>query len=249
MNAPTRPGLTLAAIRFTDDIPAMRRFLETLGLATVRSWGEGMDVLASGGGEVWLHAAKDSATGAPAGSTFLTGHVQDATALREQLTGAGYDADLVDEAYAVTVEVTDPLGDRIVINDRGDGYGAQAHEQNPDARTTVSLCRFTDPQGEYVGFVEALGLQREGDPNEWYVPYSAGAGTVGLHWREEDLDLPGEELGGAISLGLLTSIPLTELQDRLTKAGYPAGEIITEEFGSRIETTDPDGRHLQIHAA
>lgn len=241
--------LTLAAIRFTDDIPAMRRFLETLGLAASTSYGTGMDVLRAGAGEVWLHRATGSAIGAPAGCTQLTGRTADVDGLHSALEAAGYETTVIDESYARVVEVTDPSKAILSFNGQGDGYGATEHEAAPDERVAVSLCRFTDPQGPYGEFAEALGLQRQGEPNEWYVPYSAGGGILGLHHDDGSHDLPGAELGGAVLIGLNTSIPLEDIQQRLRDGGYPVGEIVREDFGSFVETTDPDGRPLQIHAA
>ncbi|WP_454294318.1 VOC family protein [Salana multivorans] len=241
--------LTLAAIRFTDDLSTMQRFLEAAGLATIGSWGAGMSVLAAGEGQVWLHTAATSDQGAPAGCTQLTGTVDDPDALRERLTAAGYDATIVDEAYARTVEVVDPLGERIVLNDNADSYGSRALPGSPDPATVVSMCRFADPEGPYGAFAEALGLERQGDLNRWYVPYTAGRGTLGVHTTEGAAPLPGAELGGGVSLGLTTTRPLAEIQTRLAEAGFDGGTIVTEEFGSYLETVDPDGQPFLIHAA
>lgn len=244
------PPLTLAAIRFTDDVPAMRRFLEALGLATTSTRGDGWAVLAAGAGEVWLHEAKTSTTGAQSGVTELTGDVADLDAYAARLQERGLDHSIVDEAYARTLEVRDPHGRTLVLHDRDpEQYGYQQHPANSDPRTSVSMCRFTDPQGDYVGFADALGLAREGDPNEWYVPYTAGTGILGLHHDDGTHGLPDDGSGPPVTLGLTTGMSLEEVQQRLRDGGYDARRIVTEDFGSRVETTDPDGQSLQIHAA
>lgn len=241
--------LTLAAIRFTDDVPAMRRFLEALGLATTSTRGDGWAVLATGAGQVWLHSAATSDSGAGAGTTELTGEVDDLESSAQHLKDDGLSCSIVDEAYARTLEVTDPRGDTLVLHDHDpEHYGYDQHAGAPDTRLSLSACLFTDPQGAYAGFAQALGLQRQTDPNEWYVPYSAGAGILGLHHDDgtHTPDKPGT--GPTVALGFTTAAPLEELQQRLRDAGYDAGQIVTEDFGSRIELTDPDGQHLEIHA-
>ncbi|WP_018158164.1 hypothetical protein [Demetria terragena] len=241
--------LTLAAIRFTDDIPAMRRFLETVGLTATTSWGDGMDVLRAGAGEVWLHSAATSDLGAPVGCTQLTGLTSDPDDLHRALGAAGFQPTIVDETYGRVVEVVDPLGDRLLFNGPGDGYGSSTQPGTPDHRIQVSLCRFTDPQGPYVAFAAALGLRPDGEPNEWYVPYSAGAGVLGLHHGDDSMAMPGRELGGSIALGLTTSGSLEELQRQLTDSGYAPGEIVMEDHDTRLETVDPDGQRLEIRSA
>lgn len=244
------PPLTLAAIRFSDDVPAMRRFLEALGLAAVSTRGEGWAVLEAGAGQVWLHDAAGSTVGAPAGCTALTGEIADADAYAQQLEAQGLEPSIIDEAFARSVEVTDPLGRRLAFNaGDSDGYGYTPHDAEPDKRITVSMCRFTDPQGDYAHFAETLGLRREGEPNRWYVPYTAGTGILGLHHDDGSDALPDDGTSPMVTLGLTTSMPLDEVQGRLREGGYDAGKVVTEDFGSRVESTDPDGQPLQIHAA
>lgn len=240
--------LTLAAIRFTDDLPAMQHYLEAMGLAPVVSWGPGMVVLASGAGQVWLHSAAGSTQGAPVGCTQLTGLVGDPDALRDQLAEAGFEATIVDEAYGRTVEVVDPLGEVVTFNDDGDRYGSRPVPGTPDPETGLALCRFTDPAGPYGAFAAALGLARLGEENPWYVPYSAGRGTLGLHTTDGAPELPGAELGGAVTLGLVTTRSLAEIQDRLRDAGLDAGHVVDDEVGSHLVTVDADGQRVLVHA-
>lgn len=242
--------LTLAAIRFSDDVPAMRRFLETLGLATVSTRGDGWAVLRAAAGEIWLHAARTSNEGTQSGVTELSGDVADLDAFAAHLKGQGVAFSIIDEAYARTIEMIDPHGRTLALHDRDpEQYGYQQHPDTSDDRTMVSICRFTDPRGSYVAFAETLGLKRAGEPNGWYVPYTAGTGILGLHHDDGTTALPDDGTGPIVSLGLTTTMPLQEVQNRLRDGGYDAGKVVTEDFGSRIETTDPDGQPLQIHAA
>lgn len=242
--------LTLAAIRFTDDVPAMCRFLEALGLSTVETRGEGWARLTSRGGEVWLHSAADSDLGAPAGSTALTGEVAAVDATTQALETAGITVSVVDEAYGRSLEVTDPQGDILVLQESSaDGYGYDREAGAPDPRVSLDAVHYCDPQGPYAQFAQDLGLHRIGEANEWFVPYSAGRGSLGLHRPGSADDVAGLNGRTAAQLGLFSSAPLAELQERLRTAGFDAGTIVTESFGDRIETTDPDGCHLEIHQA
>lgn len=242
------PALTIAGIRFTDDVPAMRRFLEAIGLATTTTRGEDWAVLRAGAGQVWLHSAASSDIGAPAGSTGLTGETADVEALAAALTEAGFTASVLDEAFGRSVEITDPLGAVVTVQDHGDDYGYQQHPARPDPGIAVSLCRFTDPQGAYAGFAEALGLRREGEPNPFYVPYSAGDGILGLH-HDDGSTRPAPAPEAAVALGLTVTTPLEQIRQRLRDAGFAPGEIVTEEFGSHLPIIDPDGIELLVHAA
>lgn len=241
-------ALTIAGIRFSDDVPAMRRYLEAIGLATTTTRGEDWAVLRAGAGQIWLHSAASSDIGAPPGSTGFSGQIDDVEALAAAAVAAGFPASVVDEAFGRSVEITDPLGARVTVHDHSDDYGYQQHDARPDPGITVSLCRFTDPQGAYAGFAEALGLRREGEPNEFYVPYSAGAGILGLHHDDGSARLaPTPE--AEVTLGLTATTPLEQVQQRLRDAGYAPGEIVTEEHGAHLPTTDPDGVELIVHAA
>jgi hypothetical protein len=52
----------------------------------------------------------------------------------------------------------------------------------------------------------------------------------------------------AVQLTFETAEPLTDLAARLSGAGFPA-EIVTENFGSLVVVTDPDGQPVQVYAA
>lgn len=73
-------SITVQAIRFSDDMAAMRALLEQLGLVAVVSspqWA----VMRSGSGDVLLHGTVNAANGAPAGSTELTFETDDLDAV------------------------------------------------------------------------------------------------------------------------------------------------------------------------
>lgn len=248
MTTPDPTALTVAAIRFTDDVPRMRTFLETLGLSVGTTSGSDWAVLQAGAGQVWLHSAATSDGGHDTGTTLLTGEVADLDAFAHRLRDHRLSPVVVDEAFGRSLEVTDPLGSTVVVNERQrDTYGYESHQPQPDPRVTVSVCRFTDPTGGYVGFVEALGLRPDGPGDEWYAPFTSGDGVVGLHHDDGTHRLGSDPSDAAVALNLLVDGNLSDVQARLVAAGHEPGRIVIESFGSHLETTDPDGQPLQIH--
>jgi hypothetical protein len=107
-------------VRFTNDVPAMRRFLEVLGLsARVAADGGGwVDFTAPTTGMAALHDATQTQTGYAAGQTSLSFEADEPLEpLRQRLVEAGFtDAHIVDEAYGRTLFVTDPDGVWIAID-------------------------------------------------------------------------------------------------------------------------------------
>lgn len=242
--------IVVRPVRFTDDIEAMRRCLELVGLrARIESQAGRWVDLVAGAGMVALHSVDSSASGARAGETQLSFEVADPDALVERLRAAGFaDAQVVDEAYGRDVHVTDPLGDPLILNGESDdlyGYRLNAPVA-PDERVSVSPTRFTDPQGHYGSFLEALGLSRIGTGDEWFAAYAvAQGGGVHLH-RTGPGPLPILEGPGAVHLTFTTSEPIEELADRLAAAGYHP-RVAHEDFGSSVAVTDPDGREIEVH--
>lgn len=241
------PEFTVAAIRFTDDVDAMRGFLEQLGLATTIS-SPGWADLRAGRGAVWLHSRGTVAAAQPNGATHLTGMVPDVDDLAERLTKAGLSPVVVDEAFGRSLTVIDPLGAEVLVQEeQDDTYGYDVHDAKPDERLTVAAVRFTDPQGTYGPFLERLGLTPEGHADEHYTAYSDD-GQVGLH-KEEGADGYTTPTDGAdVHLGFTTTEDLDALADRLKAAGHDA-RITRDEFVSFVEVRDPDGHPIQIHAA
>jgi hypothetical protein len=107
-------------VRFTNDVPAMRRFLEVLGLsARVAAEGGGwVDFTAPTPGMAALHDAADAELDHTAGRTTLSFEADEPLEpLQQRLVDAGFtDAHIVDAAYGRTLFVTDPDGVWIAID-------------------------------------------------------------------------------------------------------------------------------------
>jgi len=122
--------VVLRPLRFTADVPAMRRFLETLGLKSrVESEHGGWVDMVAGRGMVALHDSASSATGAKSGETGLSFEADDIEELKERLQAAGYqDATVWDEAYGRVLSVTAPVDAVIWVDQRNDDlYGYKLH--------------------------------------------------------------------------------------------------------------------------
>jgi hypothetical protein len=227
----------------------MRRFLEALGLAPrVEAEAGGWVDLVTGGGRVALHDAASSTTGGLPGQTTLSFEVGDVDALRSSLVAAGFDdASVYDEAYARALAVTDPLGDRIIVDERADDlYGYRVLATTPNGRLRVVPVRFTDDAPGYARFLRALGLAGESD--EHYAAFAAGGGDhgyVSIHYVYSD-DLPLVPGPGSAHLTFFTDEPLSEVADRLEQAGVQL-TLTKEDFGSFIDAVDPDGQSVQVH--
>ena len=120
-------------VRFTNDVAAMRRFLEALGLKPriASDSGGWVDFTTEESGCAALHDAATSASGAAAGETTLSFETAEPLeAVRDRLHAAGFaDATVVDEAYGRSLQVTDPDGVRVTVDEvQQDLYGYhQAH--------------------------------------------------------------------------------------------------------------------------
>lgn len=234
--------LTVAAIRYTDNLPAMREFLELLGLspAVVSS---GWIDLHAGAGRVWLHAASNADSPSAPGQTNLCFESTDLRGLAEQL-GSTY----IDETFGASLMITDPLGDEVQVNSvHTDTYGYQTHQPQPDDTTRVVPVRFTDHVGPYAGFLESLGLHRSNNTaGEDYAEFSAGTGSVGLHVADGRA-LIGTH-GALVSLSLTTGRDLDVLAKTLREHGHPDAGIVEDDTLRSVHVTDPDGQQMQIHS-
>lgn len=123
----TQADVVVQPIWFADDLAAPRRILESLGFTAgvVGDAGGWVELEASGGGMVALHAlaTADTADAPGHGLSFLARG--DLDALADSVRRAGFDADVIDEAYGRTVRVADPDGGPAVwINgEQDDLYG------------------------------------------------------------------------------------------------------------------------------
>ncbi|UIJ34944.1 VOC family protein [Allobranchiibius sp. GilTou73] len=235
--------LTVAAIRYTDDLPAMREFLEVLGLSPAVTSSGWVD-LHAGAGRVWLHSAGDADSPSAAGQTNLCFESSDLIGLAERL-GTTY----VDETFGASLMITDPLGDEVQINSvHADTYGYRTHEPTPDASTCVVAVRFTDPAGPYVRFLRTLGLERSMSAADGtYAQFSAGTGAVGLHVGD-GTSLTGRS-GALVSLCLTTARDLDTVAKDLQDHGYADATVTHADDSRSVHVTDPDGQQLQIRAA
>jgi hypothetical protein len=243
-------GVIVRPVRFTDDVGAMRRFLETAGLRVrIESERGGWCDMVAGSGMVALHDAASATSGAAHGETRLSFETDDVGALADQLAAGGVpEVTVHDEAYGQVLTCRDPRGDVIAVDGRSDDlYGYRLHRAQPDERLAVVPVLFTDPGGDYGGFLEALGLVRTlGD--EYFAAYRGpgDAGDVGLHYVY-DGELPIVPGPAAVHLTLATTEALEDVAARLRAAGHGDASITADEFVSLVSVTDPDGRECQIH--
>lgn len=118
-------------IRYTDNVPAMRKFLETLGFqpriaADAGNWVD----FAGGQGLLALHSGEPER----AGTDELAFETDESLeALCDRLHDAGYaDARIIDESYGYSLQVTDPDGRVVYVNARHDDmYGYHRVETSP----------------------------------------------------------------------------------------------------------------------
>jgi len=209
-------------IRFSDDVDAMRAFLELLGLASrIESERGGWVDMVAGAGMVALHDTASSATGGRSGQTRLSFEVEHADPLAERLRAGGYDASVYDEAYGRVLVVGLPDGSSMHCDERQeDLYGYRLRDASPDPRTSVVATWQLDDARLLAG----LGLERSGDGR-----FGDGGGQV---WT-----------GRADGLLVRTSEPLPEVYRRLTAAGHAV------QFSDTCLTvTDPDGQPMQVQA-
>lgn len=219
-------------LRFTDDIDAMRSFLELLGLAPrVESTRGGWLTMVAGAGMLALHEAAISDTGGVAGETRLAFEGVDLDALANRLTDAGWvDATIWDEAYGRVLSVTDPSGRRVWVDGYEDDYGFRVHEPERDARWSVMPVRSTTRVPEYAEFLESFG-----SPSYAGAPTPILGGHVGLVRVE-----PGPE---AVRLGFATEEPLEEVAARLRSAGYEDAAV----SDLVLSVTDRDGQPVAVY--
>jgi hypothetical protein len=244
-------GIVVRPVRFTDNIEPMRAFLELVGLRPrIESVGGGWIDLVADGGMVALHSAAGSDSGGVQGQTRLSFEADDLDALAHALTDAAVpDVTVYDEAYGRVLTFTDPLGDRIAIDERmTDLYGYRALPADKPMGPKVMPVRFCDPAGPYGHLLRALGLQPLGEINEYYVNYAAADGEHGLvglhHVFAEELPIAAGE--GSVQLTFESAEPLAQLAARLEGAGF-APLLHREDFGSLLAVTDPDGQPVQVH--
>ncbi|GAA1145987.1 hypothetical protein GCM10009630_50660 [Kribbella jejuensis] len=196
-------GVVVRPLRFTDDVDAMRAFLEALGLRSrIESERGGWVDMVTGNGMVALHDAASSSTGGKAGQTTLSFEADTIDDLVEPLEQAGFgDATVFDEAYGRVLSVTAPDGVVIWIDERTeDLYGYKLHTANPDERWSVTPYLAGADEPAWQRFLTALGVTPT-------VRFGSGAEfAVRLDLTTtEDLDdvqtrVPGTRIDGGLEL-------------------------------------------------
>ncbi|HWD82524.1 MAG TPA: VOC family protein [Kribbella sp.] len=204
-------SVVIRPLRFTDDVDAMRGFLEALGLRSrIESERGGWVDMVTGNGMVALHEAADSSTGGKAGQTSLSFEADRIDELVEPLERAGFgDATIFDEAYGRVLSVTAPDGVEIWVDERAeDLYGYKLHTANPDERWSVTPFLTGADEPAWQRFLTALGV----------------APTVRFG--------PGAEF--AVRLDLTTTEDLDEVQNRVHGTRTDAGLEITDPDGQPV---------------
>jgi len=237
-------------VRFTDNIEAMRDFLETVGCRVrIESQRGGWYDMIAGAGMVALHTAATSAMGHAQGETALSFEADDCELVAEQLRSAGIpDVVVYDEAYGQVLTCTDPNGDKIAVDGRSrDLYGYTLHQAKADDRLSVQPVVFTDPLSHYRGFVEQFGFTVRGHADAYFATCAGDgdAGLIGLHHVYEG-KLPIVPGPAAVHLTFTTTEPIEDVAVRLTAEGHNP-TITDEEFGSVLSVIDPDGLEIQVH--
>lgn len=236
--------ITAQAIRFTDDVPAMRTFLEQLGLVAVVTASDTWAVMRSGAGEVLLHGTANADSPKASGQTELTFDTDQIDAL-----AAEFGVTVIDEAFGRSVRITDPEANELQVNEtQTDYYGYTEHDATPDAALSLCPVLFTDPSGPYAAFLTRLGLRAEPGADESFALFAADRGSVGLHVAR-----PGEfeqylvgDTGVRAHLTFTTTADPNALAERLRAAGHEV--LVDTSFGTMLEITDPDGCKVQVHA-
>jgi hypothetical protein len=212
--------VVIRALRFSNDVQAMRAFLETLGLRSRIESESGVWVdMVAGRGMIALHDAARSDTGDEPGRTRLTFEADDIDELRERLVAAGFeDASIFDEAFGRVLTAEGPDGAGLWIDERPkDLYGYKLHDAHPDTRWSVTPLLGVSDQAGWERLLDTLG----GDNPE----------LAGFR--------PAGEL--EVQLELTTTEPLHEVADRLTATGYRP-----EQVDGGLSVVDPDGQSLRV---
>ncbi|MFC0625143.1 VOC family protein [Kribbella deserti] len=217
-------AIVLRPLRFSDDVEAMRRFLELLGLRSrIELERGGWIDMPAGAGMVALHDAATSSTGGRPGQTTLSFEADDIDELAERLRAAGHeDATVWDEAYGRVLRVEGPGAVSVWVDERSDDlYGYRLHKSEPDDRWSVRLVLTTD------------------DPDGWR--------SLLRHFGQGDGGLIKIDPGPAydVQLGFRTTEGLDAVEARLSEAGFvveavEAGPAVDDRAAGFV-VRDPDG--------
>jgi hypothetical protein len=212
--------VVIRTLRFTNEVQAMRAFLETLGLRSRIESESGIWVdMVAGRGMVALHDAARSDTGGEPGQTRLTFEADDIDELKDRLDAAGFeDVSIFDEAFGRVLTAKGPGGAGLWIDERPkDLYGYKLHDAHPDTRWSVT---------PMLGVSDQVGWERLLD-------------TLGGDNPELARFRPATEL--EVRLELTTTESLDEVAKRLAATGYRA-----EKTDGGLSVVDPDGQTVRV---
>ncbi|WBQ02455.1 VOC family protein [Kribbella sp. CA-293567] len=213
--------VVIRPLRFTDQLPALRAFFETLGLRSrIESERGGWVDLVAGRGMVALHSAAGATSGVEPGETRLAFEADDIEELLGRFQAAGYDdASIVDEAFGRVLTASGPDGTELWIDERSkDLYGYKLHEAHPDLRWSVTPVLEV---ADHAGWERLLGVIG-GDSSE-LVKFCGAAGGFGVR------------------IELTTTESLVEVGERLARAGR------SPELDEGVLTVvDPDGQSVRV---
>jgi catechol 2,3-dioxygenase-like lactoylglutathione lyase family enzyme len=249
---------TVVAVRYTDDVPRMARFLDAVGLSRrISSSNERFVDFVAGNALVMLHNAADGFTHIAPGGTELAVEVSDLDATVAFLRRQGFDPLEWDESYGRHAAIRDPRGDGIWITERmRDFYGYRRNEPQPNDLNLIAV-RFSATFAADTAFFARLGFSpRRGASEHWTALelVGTGAGVIGLHpvagalpvgpYSAENPAAPP----ALIDLGFETHEPPAELVERLRATGLSA-ELVGDGPALHVDVTDPEGLQIQIHTA
>ncbi|GAA0954324.1 hypothetical protein GCM10009554_59890 [Kribbella koreensis] len=212
--------VVIRTLRFSNDVQAMRAFLETLGLRSRIESESGIWIdMVAGRGMIALHDAARSDTGGEPGQTRLTFEADDIDELLDRLDAAGFeDASIFDEAFGRVLTAKGPDGAGLWIDERPkDLYGYKLHDAHPDTRWSVT---------PMLGVPDRAGWERL-------------LGILG----GDNPELAGFRAAGAleVQIELTTSESLDAVAERLAATGYHASR---DDGG--LAVADPDGQIVRI---
>ena len=217
-------AIVVRPVRFTDNIEAMREFLQMIGLRVrIESQRGGWYDLVAGAGMVALHTAADSAMGHAQGETCLSFEADDCEIVAEQLRSAGVpDVVVYDEAYGQVLTCTDPQR-RHDRRRRPLARPLRLHPpSSPPRRAAQRAARgLHRPAGSLPRVHRQFGFTRAGHADEYFATCAGDgdAGLIGLHYVY-DGQLPIVPGPAAVHLTFTTTEPIDDVAARLTAAGY-----------------------------
>lgn len=178
---PETISAVVSPLRFTADLPAMRKFLEVLGLSARVSRDQGWAVMVGASGIVSLHSTLAVPAGGQPGQTDLCFQTPDLDALTFRFAAAGFVADVYDEAWGRACAVRTADGTQVTFDEEPtDRYGYEVEEAQPRHGIVAMPVRFDVP-GEtmFTTVLALLGYEASGDA-WWRLWVGDGGGSVAV---------------------------------------------------------------------